>query len=350
MRKRGVALVLAAIVLIAAPATASTGHRRLARARAERASALAQLAELRTRLDVLMARYAVVERAAGRAALELAAANHAVELAQQAVGDAQRALDRRARTVYEVGPTGVIQALLSARSFADIASANEFTARALAEDATAVRAKEQAQAELEVRRATVAQVRETLATKQTAMASLLITMRGMVARAEQVAARANVVVAGLERQQRALEEAARREAGRNLIVGGASGIDQSRLLALLGPSGGRMCQTPAGLRDTGKRFRGLATWYGWEFAGQTTASGAVFDPRLFTTANRWLPFGSFVRVRYDGKCAIVLVNDRGPFGDPHRVLDLSMAAAQYLGVGVTSVRADVLVPRAGASG
>jgi rare lipoprotein A (peptidoglycan hydrolase) len=49
-------------------------------------------------------------------------------------------------------------------------------------------------------------------------------------------------------------------------------------------------------------------------------------------------------VSYGGSCAIVLVNDRGPYGRLERVIDLSEAAAKYLGVGVSWVRAEVLVP------
>jgi hypothetical protein len=172
-------------------------------------------------------------------------------------------------------------------------------------------------------------------------------MRSKVAEAERLADQAGRAVASLEA---AIAGASQREVGRDLVVGGAVGKDQSKLLALLGPTGGRTCEIPEGLRDTGKSFSGLATWYGWEFAGQSTANGAIFDPRLFTAANRWLPFGSFLRVRYGGKCAIVLINDRGPFGDLHRVIDLSMAAASYLGVGVSLVRADVLVPVGGIPG
>jgi len=44
------------------------------------------------------------------------------------------------------------------------------------------------------------------------------------------------------------------------------------------------------------------------------------------------------------RCAIVLVNDRGPYGHLERVLDLSMAAGQYLGVGVTWMNAEILLP------
>ena len=95
---------------------------------------------------------------------------------------------------------------------------------------------------------------------------------------------------------------------------------------------------------TGEAFEGYASWYGWEFGGQPTATDAIFDPRLFTAANRWLPFGTFLRIHHGDRCAIVLVNDRGPYGRLERVIDLSEAAASYLGVGVSWVRAEILVP------
>ncbi|HEX6261387.1 MAG TPA: septal ring lytic transglycosylase RlpA family protein, partial [Actinomycetota bacterium] len=126
-----------------------------------------------------------------------------------------------------------------------------------------------------------------------------------------------------------------------LITGG---LDQSELLALLGPDGGRGCDIPSGLRGTGSGFEGIASWYGWDFAGRPTASGAIFDPRLFTAAHRTLPLPSFLHVRHGGRCATVLVNDRGPFIEG-RVLDLSQASAEYLGVSLSHVEAEILVPR-----
>jgi len=38
------------------------------------------------------------------------------------------------------------------------------------------------------------------------------------------------------------------------------------------------------------------------------------------------------------------VNDRGPYGRLERVIDLSEATADYLGVGVSWVNAEILVP------
>ena len=77
---------------------------------------------------------------------------------------------------------------------------------------------------------------------------------------------------------------------------------------------------------------GMASWYGREFAGRRTASGARFDPAAYTAAHRTLPFGSRVRVTSaSGKSVVVTINDRGPFHGG-RVIDLSQAAAAELGI------------------
>ncbi|MHB8800192.1 MAG: septal ring lytic transglycosylase RlpA family protein [Thermoanaerobaculia bacterium] len=74
--------------------------------------------------------------------------------------------------------------------------------------------------------------------------------------------------------------------------------------------------------------RGLASWYGAEFAGLPTASGEVFDPERVSAAHRALPFGTVVDVTNEknGRTVRVKVNDRGPFV-AGRIVDLSRAAA-----------------------
>ncbi|MBS2016168.1 MAG: septal ring lytic transglycosylase RlpA family protein [Deltaproteobacteria bacterium] len=77
---------------------------------------------------------------------------------------------------------------------------------------------------------------------------------------------------------------------------------------------------------------GLATWYGGSFAGKKTASGELFDPTKLTAAHRSLRFGTWVEVRRPetGRSVRVRINDRGPFGDDRRVIDLSRKAAEQL--------------------
>ena len=78
--------------------------------------------------------------------------------------------------------------------------------------------------------------------------------------------------------------------------------------------------------------RGLASWYGAEFAGLPTASGETFDPGRVSAAHRTLPLGTVVDVTNErnGKTVRVKVNDRGPFV-AGRIVDLSRAAAEEIG-------------------
>jgi rare lipoprotein A len=91
---------------------------------------------------------------------------------------------------------------------------------------------------------------------------------------------------------------------------------------------------------------GLASYYGQRFHGRRTASGQRLDNDAMTTAHRTLPFGTKVRVTNvkTGQSAVLRVNDRGP-AQPHRILDVSRAAAQQLGfirAGRTEVKLEVI--------
>ena len=88
------------------------------------------------------------------------------------------------------------------------------------------------------------------------------------------------------------------------------------------------------IRDVPGVQNGLATWYGGKLAGHRTASGETFDPTAMTAAHLTLPLGTWVEVRRtsDGRTVRVRINDRGPFGDPRRIIDLSKHAAQVLGI------------------
>ncbi len=93
-------------------------------------------------------------------------------------------------------------------------------------------------------------------------------------------------------------------------------------------------------------LRGVASYYGYDGSGNSTASGQRFNPEGLTAAHRHLPFGTKVRVTNtrNGRSVVVRINDRGPF-IRGRVIDLSVAAARILGMmgsGVAPVRIEVL--------
>jgi len=98
-------------------------------------------------------------------------------------------------------------------------------------------------------------------------------------------------------------------------------------------------------------LHGRASYYSDRLAGRHTANGDRYRPELYTAASRDLPFGTIVRVvREDGRAVTVRVNDRGPFGDHSRILDLSRAAAEQIDMihaGVVTIRAEILERGAG---
>lgn len=107
------------------------------------------------------------------------------------------------------------------------------------------------------------------------------------------------------------------------------------------PEPSETADTPQGLHRPEPRLaprpgvqRGYATWYGRELAGHRTADGELFDPRGMTAAHRTLPFGTWVEVICldTGRRVRVRITDRGPFGHKDRIIDLSRAAADQLGI------------------
>ena len=91
---------------------------------------------------------------------------------------------------------------------------------------------------------------------------------------------------------------------------------------------------------------GIASWYGPNFHGKSTANGEIFDQNLITAAHRTLPLPSAVRVTNleNGRTIQLRVNDRGPFARG-RIIDLSRRSAQLLGFeknGTAKVRVEIL--------
>ena len=119
---------------------------------------------------------------------------------------------------------------------------------------------------------------------------------------------------------------------RNKVV--AVGIKEPAPVVVASRSDARVASTQTG----------EASWYGYDFAGNRTASGEIFNPEALTAAHPSLPFNTVVRVTYSGRHVDVRINDRGPHTGG-RIIDLSRAAAEAIGLrraGVGTVTVDVL--------
>jgi rare lipoprotein A len=101
----------------------------------------------------------------------------------------------------------------------------------------------------------------------------------------------------------------------------ATGCSNNRKPATSMPTAGTLLQT------------GMASWYGPKFHGRRTANGERYDMHALTAAHPTLPFGTRLAVRNPrtGQQVEVRINDRGPYKG-HRILDLSYAAANAIGV------------------
>lgn len=349
---RAFSLFLAAVLTVvglnaASTASADPVQRRLAKARGEQQTAQEEVRTTELRLAKVLHEYRQIQERLSRAAIDVVSSYQVQENLAGQLAAAQEELDRRATEAYEVGPAITLEMFLGSATPGDFAAAQEFAARAFVVDENTV-------TNVTRLRATLADLTVQREARQHALAASAEQLDDLATQAtlELSAAKAKARKAGLtvrrlQREQRALREAqAAADSSLSRLVDPSRGKDQSELLALLGPSGGRTCDIPSGLKDTGRDLDGNSSWYGWDFAGQRTASGAIFDPRLFTLANKELPLGVFLRINYKGRCAIALVNDRGPYGVPGRIFDVSEAVAKYLGYkggGVGYVTTDVLV-------
>lgn len=105
------------------------------------------------------------------------------------------------------------------------------------------------------------------------------------------------------------------------------GADQKRNKVTL-PTG----EDTAPTTMSSKGLRGNATFYSPRFQGRKTASGDIFNHKLFTAASNLFPLGTLVAVKRPDTnlCVVVKVNDRMHPKHRTRVIDLTHSAAKYL--------------------
>ena len=77
--------------------------------------------------------------------------------------------------------------------------------------------------------------------------------------------------------------------------------------------------------------RGVASWYGPTFHGESTSNGEKYDMYGMSAAHKTLPLPTYARVTNlkNGRSIVVRINDRGPFV-ANRLIDLSYSAAAKL--------------------
>jgi rare lipoprotein A (RlpA)-like double-psi beta-barrel protein len=340
--RRGTPVLLLVALLVPAPVWAGPEDE-IQEARESRDRTVAAAQDLAARATALTDRYWRMEAATGRATAHLIDALREELRVQAELAEARTLLGRRANAAYRAGPGAFVTVFLESTSPADFLATRKLIERTFLSNMETAGDVLEAAEDTGTQRRDLERQKVGLLRRQQALGALRQRVEARLLVAEAVAKAARVRLASLEAARRRLVDTAAAAAA---AVEALAGVDQSSLLALLGPNQGRGCDLPEGLKASGASFSGTASWYGWGFAGNPTATGAIYDPRLFTAAHKTLPLNSFLRVRNGSKCALVLVNDRGPF-HLDWVLDLSLGAAEYLEYdqpGTTHVSAEILEP------
>lgn len=85
-------------------------------------------------------------------------------------------------------------------------------------------------------------------------------------------------------------------------------------------------------------LKGIGSFYATRFNGRPTATGEIFEHTNLTAASNSFKFHSWVRVTNleNNKSVVVRINDRMAVKSANkgRIVDLTKAAAQKLGVGI----------------
>jgi Lytic transglycolase len=335
---RALAGIVAAALLVAFTPVAPAG----ADARADRAELLLRIAELTDRLE--------------NADAEVVAAQFRGQAVDEELQGARARLRERAVLAYIHGGRVTSTAMAAPAAYLDVAAAKEqriitgFRAAA----AEADRHREQAESVRGDRRRLADELAQVRVRLDATIAADDARRAEELRQADEARARAQAAQAA---ELAAARGRARADAGEGGYV--PSPLDPDALLPRHHKATQRQLELmrrwpfgplppgdglPPGLRATGQRIEGPASWYGPGFDGRPTASGAIYDQEAFTVASKELPLGTFLVVSRGAARVLLLVNDRGPYIEG-RVLDLSHAAAVALGVsGVAPVTAEVVAP------
>jgi len=366
-RRAAIWIVALGCALLAGGATANGGALALPSGRAldelrERAQAVAdEVTSLELRLQDLRAQGVRIDNAIEAASRDIGVLELELARAKAALDAATEGYVERAVEVYKRGAGGDLAILLSATDIAELETlARAASARAEAGVRSLERLKRSqedlttTQARLEERKRALMDDKAAAAEVGVRMEAVLTTRRATLRELTSRVEELEVEVARAAARRTAQREAELREAElREAELREAEPRGSEEGAVEEGASGG----TPTGAAaegpeapgarfiGTGVTFEGIASWYGPGFEGNLTASGDVFHRTGHTAASRDLPLGTWLRVSFEGRGVIVLVNDRGPYIE-ERILDLSEGAAQQIGLtGLGWIQAEIVLPR-----
>ncbi len=350
-------LLLAACVVILPgdPARAQAGgdlngvRKRLADANAQTVRVLNDLKSLDSKIFSVNRSIAKDENGVVQAEARIRSAESHIRKLESEIRNIRRAANARAVRMYKNGPSSILAPLFTSTTMTDLSKLGMFWESLAERDG-----------------ATVHEANKLKAKRDEEKAALNSTVKNLEARVRNLDAQRDSLKTSKEQRIKSLQDlksaiqaamdaekkilAARAAAIKKPAPGpctpGLPGRDQrlAALLAWYSPATGGEGLMPSKLGPTGVVTSGDASWYGPGFDGCRSASGATFKAAQMTAASVILPLGTLLKVTRGGRAVIVVITDRGPYAHG-RVLDLSQAAAQAIGLGAGVVNMEILLPK-----
>lgn len=303
-----------------------------------------QVKDLEAEIDSIEKYYQAIQARLEVTQIELLSTYNQLEEAEQELAAKEEILNQRLRGVYREGKINILQVLLNTKNFSDFLTRLSFLGQVGQADARLVKSLQKQQALVKETKQLLDEKKQeqlTLRQQQKAKLALLETKRKEKKRALEKLTQEQQILLAQEREQLRLELARRRASSIPLCV--RIRWVKARVYPYLKSTYITSEYMPRSFSTSGLTFYGEASWYGGKFNGQPTASGEIYNENDFTCASPTLPFDTYLAVSYGGRHVVVKVNDRGPFVKG-RILDLSKAAAQALGLGVGYVRIEIVRP------
>lgn len=315
--------------------------------------------ELQSRMAGLLSEVSALDSEMQSTHSSLGASYLRLESLKQRSSRARAEMRRRARESYKEGGFLKFKVILGAESIPQVLTISRALTSSMQRDAAIYDELLAAERVLQVERKGTEAERADLMQAEARMKALKIEISETLGRELADLQKARAELGSLEAARRARIEAERRRASVSKSGSGVSAAVEARraarqllldarlasLLAWYAPGSGPEPFMPPRLRSTGIVTHGLSSWYGPGFDGRRASSGATYRQEQLTAASLVLPFGTLLKVSLGNRSAVVVITDRGPY-IPGRVLDLSMGAADALGLrGVKEVRMEILVPK-----
>lgn len=276
--------------------------------------------------------------------IELLSTYNQLEEAEQELAVKQRVLHQRLKGIYQEGKINILHVLLNTKNFTDFLTRLSFLGRVGQADARLIKSLQKQQALVEEVKQSLDEKKQeqlNLRQQQKAKLALLETKQNEKKRALEKLTQEQQILLAKERERLRLELARRRAGSIPLCI--RIKWVKAYVYPYLENTYITSQYMPRSFAATGLTFYGETSWYGGKFNGRPTASGEIYNENDFTCASPALPFDTYLAVGYGGRYVVVRVNDRGPFVRG-RILDLSKAAAQALGLGVGYTRIEIVRP------